>query len=103
MSPFLKISDLHLEYATPQGKVIHALNGASLQIQQGEVFGLLGESGSGKSTVARALLRLLPKNARITGGSIELARRICYVFRRAKWKEFAGRKLPLSGRIPDKR
>jgi oligopeptide/dipeptide ABC transporter ATP-binding protein len=71
MLPLLKILDLHVQFIGPQGKRVHAVNGANLEMQPGEVLGLLGESGSGKSTVARTLLRLLPKSAQTTARSIE--------------------------------
>ncbi|HET9839629.1 MAG TPA: ABC transporter ATP-binding protein, partial [Candidatus Angelobacter sp.] len=48
-----------------------ALRGVDLEIAPGQTVGVLGESGSGKSSLALALMRLLPRNARIAGGSIE--------------------------------
>jgi peptide/nickel transport system ATP-binding protein len=53
---------------------IHAVNGLSLDLAAGEVLGVLGESGSGKSVTLRALLRILPRRARV-GGSIRIAGR----------------------------
>jgi peptide/nickel transport system ATP-binding protein len=54
-------------------RTVHAVNGVDLTLAQGEVMGLLGESGSGKSVTLRALLRLLPpKRSHITG-KIEVA------------------------------
>jgi oligopeptide/dipeptide ABC transporter ATP-binding protein len=71
MPPLLKILDLQVQFIGPQGKRVHAVNGVNLEMQPGEVLGLLGESGSGKSTVARTLLRLLPKNAQAMARSVE--------------------------------
>lgn len=71
MPPLLKILDLQVQFIGSQGKRVHAVNGTNLEMQHREVLGLLGESGSGKSTVARTLLRLLPKNAQATARSIE--------------------------------
>ena len=49
------------------------VRGVSLAVERGEIFGLVGESGSGKTLTALAILGLLPANARVTAGSIELA------------------------------
>jgi oligopeptide/dipeptide ABC transporter ATP-binding protein len=72
MPSLLKICDLRLDYLAPSGcKRIHALNGVNLEVHSGEAIGVLGESGSGKSTVAKAVIRLLPKRAEFVSGRIE--------------------------------
>jgi ABC-type dipeptide/oligopeptide/nickel transport system ATPase component len=48
------------------------VRGVSLAVERGEIFGLVGESGSGKTLTALAILGLLPANARVTAGTIEL-------------------------------
>ena len=58
--------DLRVAYLTTRGPV-RAVDGVSFAIQPGEVVGLAGESGSGKSTIAHALLRILHPPALITG------------------------------------
>jgi peptide/nickel transport system ATP-binding protein len=63
----LDIRDLHVNYLTSRGPV-KAVDGVSFTIQPGEVVGLAGESGSGKSTIAHAILRILHPPALITGG-----------------------------------
>ena len=62
----LDITDLHITYRTEQGPV-PAVRGVSLRIEPGDTVGLAGESGCGKSTVAAAVLRLLPKGTEVTG------------------------------------
>ena len=62
----LSVRDLEVEYATNAGPV-PAVRGVALDLRAGEVLGLAGESGCGKSTVAHALLRLLPEGTRVTG------------------------------------
>ena len=62
----LELDDLSVTYRTAGGD-IPAVRGVSLALAAGEAVGLAGESGSGKSTVALSLLRLLPRSARIDG------------------------------------
>jgi peptide/nickel transport system ATP-binding protein len=66
----MSVRDLRVEYAT-DGPPVRAVDGVSFDIAPGEVFGLAGESGSGKSTIAHAMLRLLQPPAMITGGAVE--------------------------------
>lgn len=67
--PLLELRDLYVEYLTPRGAV-GAVDGVSFAIAPGEVFGLAGESGCGKSTIAHSILRVLRPPAVITGGQI---------------------------------
>lgn len=70
MEPLLQISGLSVEYATTGGGKVHALRGVDLEVCAGETVGVLGESGSGKSSLALAILRLLPHNASVSAGRI---------------------------------
>ncbi len=65
----LAVENLQLAYLV-RGKPRDVLRGVTFQIRPGEAFGLVGESGCGKSTTAYAALRYLPSNGRITGGSV---------------------------------
>jgi ABC-type glutathione transport system ATPase component len=69
--PFYRVSALSVEYDAAGGDLVRALRSLSLEIAPGQTVGVLGESGSGKSSLALALMRLLPPNARITEGTIE--------------------------------
>lgn len=69
--PLCRVSSLSVEYDAAGGDVVRALRGVDLEIASGQTLGVLGESGSGKSSLALALMRLLPRNARIAGGVIE--------------------------------
>ncbi len=56
---FLAVKDLVVEFAS-DGETVHAVNGVSLELKRGETLGLVGETGAGKTTIAKAILRILP-------------------------------------------
>jgi peptide/nickel transport system ATP-binding protein len=64
--PLLSVRDLHVTYRSETGDV-PAVRGVSFDLAPGETLGLAGESGCGKSTIAGALLRVLPRGTRVTG------------------------------------
>ncbi|MEE2610805.1 MAG: ABC transporter ATP-binding protein [Pseudomonadota bacterium] len=70
----LEISDLKVEFPTRRGTLV-AVNGVSFNIESGEVLGLVGESGAGKSMTGNAIIGLLEAPGRIAGGAIRLAGR----------------------------
>jgi len=65
----LEVKDLNLEFKTSRG-ILKALNGISFDVQRGEVFGIVGESGCGKTVTGLSILKLLPRSASITNGTI---------------------------------
>ena len=66
----LDIRDLSVVYATEDG-VVRALNKATLQLHKGETLGLVGETGAGKTTLARGIMRLVPQPpGKITSGEV---------------------------------
>ena len=70
MAELLSVRGLRVDFATDRGPA-QVLDGISLDIAPGEVVGLVGESGCGKTTLARAILGILPENAaRIRGGQV---------------------------------
>jgi peptide/nickel transport system ATP-binding protein len=71
-APVLSVQDLRVEFATRRGPAV-AVDGVSLEIARGEVLGLVGESGCGKSVTALSVLRLIGHPGRIVGGRIELS------------------------------
>lgn len=66
MSNLLELQNLRVSYHTPRGTV-QAVRGVDLALQEGEVLAIVGESGCGKSALCKAIMRLLPDNASISG------------------------------------
>jgi peptide/nickel transport system ATP-binding protein len=71
MNAILEVRNLQTHYHTARGPV-RAVDGVSFELAPGERFGLIGESGSGKSTVALSILRLIRPPGRVVGGQILL-------------------------------
>jgi oligopeptide/dipeptide ABC transporter ATP-binding protein len=73
--PLLAVEDLEVHFPTKRGgRVVRAVDGVSFEVSAGETFGLIGESGSGKSTVARAVMQLVaPTEGRVRFRGRDLA------------------------------
>jgi peptide/nickel transport system ATP-binding protein len=67
MTPLLAIEDLHVWFDLPGGGELHAVRGISFELEAGERFGLVGESGCGKTTAMLTMMGLLPPNASVAG------------------------------------
>jgi peptide/nickel transport system ATP-binding protein len=70
----LQIEDLRTEIQLKNG-IVHAVDGVSFHVDEGETLGIVGESGCGKTMTALSIMGLLPNSGRIAGGSIKLADR----------------------------
>jgi len=71
VAPLLSVESLRTQFATSAG-VVRAVDGLSFAIDRGEVLGLVGESGCGKSVTSLSIMRLVPPPGAIVGGSIRL-------------------------------
>ena len=68
--PIVEIKDLYVEFHSDDA-IVHAVNGVNLTIREGETLGLVGETGAGKTTIARAILGIVAKpQGHITSGEI---------------------------------
>jgi peptide/nickel transport system ATP-binding protein len=73
-APLLRVRDLRVTFGLDEG-VVRAVDGTSFDVMPGEVVGIVGESGCGKSVTMRAILQLVDRPGRIEGGSILFRRR----------------------------
>nr|WP_317427291.1 ABC transporter ATP-binding protein [uncultured Blautia sp.] len=83
----LSVKDLSVEYKADRGSV-HAVSGVSFDIHKGEFFGLAGESGCGKSTIAYSIMKLLKGSADIVRGSIEFRGKNILAFGKEELRQF---------------
>ena len=93
MGAVLEAENLEIRYRTEAGEA-RAVDGISFRIEAGEYLGLVGESGCGKSTVAKAILGILPENGRVAGGSLRFQGRdlvglAAGELRRLRWQQIA--------------
>ena len=72
MTALLQVEDLRTDIQLQEG-VVHAVDGVTLHVDQGETLGVVGESGCGKTMTALSIMNLLPVGGHIVGGSITLA------------------------------
>jgi peptide/nickel transport system ATP-binding protein len=98
--PLLRASALTVEYDAARGDAVRALCNLDIEIAAGESVGVLGESGSGKSSLALALLRLLPRDARIVSGSVEYRGRNLADLSPAQLREMRGGEVALISQEP---
>jgi dipeptide transport system ATP-binding protein len=99
MTAVLAISDLHVAIRA-RGGTNNVLRGASLEVGAGEVRGLVGESGAGKSMLGRAVLGLLPANAVIGGGTIQFEGRDLLGMPEPERRGLLGRRIALIPQDP---
>ena len=92
-APLLDVRDLKTWFTLESGTV-RAVDGVSFRLDYGEALGIVGESGCGKTTTALSIVNILPKNARIAGGEInlmgiDLVKKTENQLRRYRWREIS--------------
>ena len=91
----LRVKDLRVYY-TAGGEIINAVNGVDLEVRRGETLGLVGETGAGKTTIAKSIMRILPDPpAKIGGGEIYLDGQELLRLPEKKMREIRGKKISM--------
>ncbi len=105
MDEILRIEDLHVQY-NDHDTVVRAVDGIDLVLERGQVLAVVGESGCGKTTLALAILNLLPTAGKITAGRVLFERRDLLALRKDDLRQVRGRAIsmifqdPVSGLNP---
>ena len=94
-APFIEVKNLKVHY-TSEGRKIHAVNDVSFSLQKGETLGLVGETGAGKTTIAKSVLRILPEPpAQVDGGEICLEGTDLLKLSNDEMRKIRGRKIAM--------
>lgn len=97
--PLLTVDNLTVNYETDDG-IVQALNGVSISVGQGETLGLVGETGAGKTTLARGIMRLVPSPpGKIKSGSIMFEGRDLLKLSEAEMRTVRGKSVSMIFRI----
>ncbi len=93
MEQLLSVEDLHVRFATPHG-LVHAVRGVGFTVGR-EKVGIVGESGSGKSMTGRSILRITPRNARVTAERIALGSEDLLAATEKRMRAIRGRRISM--------
>ena len=94
-TPFLEINNLFVEYFTKE-TVVHAVNGVNLKLDKGKTLGLVGETGAGKTSIAKSILRILPDvGARIPKGEIRFEGKDLLKVSEKEMRDIRGKKISM--------
>ncbi len=91
----LKVRNLEVVY-TSGGAVVHAVNGVSFEVKRGKTLGLVGETGAGKTTIAKSILRILPDPpAKVLSGEVEFDGRDLQKISEKEMRSIRGNKISM--------
>jgi peptide/nickel transport system ATP-binding protein len=92
---FLQVNNLRVEYVTKE-ETVYAVNGVSFGVEKGKTLGLVGETGAGKTTIARAILRVLPEPpAKLRSGEVYLDGQNLVALPEQKMRKLRGSKVTM--------
>ncbi len=94
MAPVLQVEGLRTEFTTPQGRVV-AVAGVDLEIRRGEIVGLIGESGSGKSVTGLSIMRLVDAPGVVTAARLNLAGHDLQAMGEKQMRSLRGRRMAM--------
>lgn len=99
-SKFLSVEDLVVEY-TSDGQIVHAVNGVSFELEKGRTLGLVGETGAGKTTLAKSIMRILPDHgAKIVSGSVSMNGTNLMAITEEKMRDYRGNRISMMFQDP---
>ena len=91
----ISVKNLSVQYTTDL-ETVYAINNISFSLKKGETFGLVGETGAGKTTTALAIMRLLPEQTgRITGGAVEFEGKYLLELQEADMRSIRGERISM--------
>jgi oligopeptide/dipeptide ABC transporter ATP-binding protein len=99
MTAVVEVRDVSVRFATDLGDV-EAVDRARFEVRPGEILGLVGESGSGKSVTATAILRLIRRPGRLTGGSVIFAGQDLAQLAEGGMQKIRGREITMISQTP---
>ncbi|WP_042983166.1 ATP-binding cassette domain-containing protein, partial [Bordetella pertussis] len=88
----LDIDSIRIEFPSRRGTLV-AVDGVSLSLEKGEILGVVGESGAGKSTIGNAVIGLLEAPGRLAGGEVLLEGRRIDTLSNAEQRKVRGRRI----------
>ncbi|HTK44510.1 MAG TPA: ABC transporter ATP-binding protein [Patescibacteria group bacterium] len=92
--PLLEVENLHTSFRTRDG-IVRAVDGIAFNVDRGEIMGLVGESGCGKSVTSLSIMRLVPPPGRIEAGTVTFAGRDLLTLRAEQMRSIRGQQLAM--------
>jgi len=90
----LTVEDLHIHFQTYAG-LVHAVNGMTFDVRRGEMFGLVGESGCGKSVTGMAILNMIPRGGKVLKGRILFEGQDVLIRREEQKQDIRGKRIAI--------
>ena len=99
MAPLLEVDNLVIDAVKDDGSLLPIVKGVSFKLDRGEVVALIGESGSGKTTIALSALGYAKPGLEFSGGEVVLTVSMSFRCLRTKYGSYAVNALPISRKV----